>query len=40
MQHLEDGQDFELRYDHTTLALAAGLEWAVLEKLKQQPAQG
>ncbi|EMA11556.1 hypothetical protein SAMN05443574_103258 [Haloarcula vallismortis] len=39
MQYLDEGQDFEFWYDYTALSLAAGLEWAILEELKQQPAQ-
>ncbi|WP_058825754.1 hypothetical protein [Haloferax sp. Q22] len=39
MQYLEDGQDFEFWYDYSALSLAAGLEWAVLEELKEEPVQ-
>lgn len=39
MQYLEEGQDFEFWYDYSALSLAAGLEWAVLEELKEEPVQ-
>ncbi len=39
MQYLEDRQDFEFWYDYSALSLAAGLEWAVLEELKEEPVQ-
>lgn len=34
MQYLEDHHNFEFWYDYTALSLAAGLEWAVIDKLK------
>ncbi|KOX95482.1 hypothetical protein [Halorubrum tropicale] len=39
IQYLEEEQDFEFWYDYTALSLAAGLEWAVLNELKQQTTQ-
>jgi len=39
MEYLEGEQNFEFWYDYTALSLAAGLEWAVLEELKEEPAQ-
>jgi len=39
MQYLEGEQNFEFWYDYTALSLAAGLEWAILEELKEEPAQ-
>jgi gamma-glutamyltranspeptidase len=35
MQYFENDQDFEFWYDHVYLALAAGLEWAILDQLQE-----
>lgn len=35
MQYFENDNDFEFWYDHAYLALAAGLEWAILNQLPE-----
>ena len=39
IQYLEWEQNFEFWYDYTALSFAAGLEWTVLNELKQQTTQ-
>lgn len=38
MEYLEDPPDFEFWYDYVYLALAAGLEWAVLQQVWESAA--
>ena len=38
MEYLEDPPAFDFWYDHAYLALAAGLEWAILEQLEESVA--
>lgn len=38
MEYLEDPPDFEIWYDYVYLALAAGLEWAVLQQFSESAA--
>lgn len=38
MGYLEDSSNFEFWYDYVYLALAAGLEWAVLEQIRESEA--
>ena len=37
MEYLENPPDFEFWYDYVYLALAAGLEWAVIERIRESP---